>query len=214
MKYFQRALLACLLGSLCFGAFGAEKSKIDYSKAIKVPISEDRLSDLKKSIILRRALLVPLPDPNCTYQSGGVCPIDIPVLLLPDPQDATKIYCVAVFPELVVLPGSGPSAPEKTIVWSLTGPASPPPNATFTFYNEKDHGIILLQDIHKQMHGGTLGDGTTSTVDPTKYMFKNKNKISKAESVYLPIVVRTDNVGTAQEKVSVCGTPDPRIAND
>jgi hypothetical protein len=63
------------------------------------------------------------------------------------------------------------------------------------------------------MHDGALGDGTTP-FKPYRYLFKHKNSVSKAEAVHLPIVVRTDDPGLASEKKSVCGTPDPRIAND
>jgi hypothetical protein len=67
------------------------------------------------------------------------------------------------------------------------------------------------------MHNGELGDGTQapgSDPDPTKYLFRHKNNKAKAVSVYLPIIVRTDNAGMPSEEVSVCGIPDPRIAND
>jgi hypothetical protein len=63
------------------------------------------------------------------------------------------------------------------------------------------------------MHNGALGDGTTP-VDSTKYLIKNKHRV-KGEAVYIPVIVRTDAATTTDpEKVSVCGTPDPRIAND
>jgi hypothetical protein len=212
--------MACLLAAVCLSVFAArkppakERVSIDYSKAIAPLITDERLTEIQKSIVLHRLLLVPLSDPTCPLQSGGVCPIEIPVLLLPDPADTTKFYCVAVFPEVVVLPGSTVTNPsEKIIVWALKPASPPPPGTTFTFYDEKNHGIILLKNGSTQLHHGALGDGTLP-LDPTKYMFRSKNNVSKAEAVYLPIVVRTDDAGKPSEKVSVCGTPDPRIQND
>jgi hypothetical protein len=117
---------------------------------------------------------------------------------------------------VVTLPRT-PGNPEKTIVWYLDPQFTVPSGSKFTFYDEKDHGIIILTDNDHQMHNGELGDGTQapgSDPDPTKYLFRHKNNKAKAVSVYLPIIVRTDNAGMPSEEVSVCGIPDPRIAND
>jgi hypothetical protein len=215
MERFLKIVAACVMASLCLSVPAAEKPKakaIDYSKAITVVITEQMTADLLRFMQLRRTLLVPVKE-ACSYQTGGVCPIEIPVVLLQDPADATKQYCVAVFPEVVKLPGAGAGSIEKTVVWSLKPKSPPPPGVTFTFYSEKDHGIILLKNGSNQMHSGTHGDGTATQPDKTKYLFKNKHKVQGAQAVYLPIVVRTDNAGTPTEKVSVCGTPDPLIEN-
>lgn len=221
-----RVIAACVMASVCLSVVAAEKptakakaQAIDYSKAITIPITDKLKEDLRRFIRLRSTLLVKLTDEECKLQSGGVCPIMIPILLVEDPEDPAKEYCVAVFPEVVKLPGAGSSSTEKTVVWSLVmpGSATKPPGATFTFYSEKDHGgqkdmgILLLKNGSNQMHSGTRGDGTSAQPDKTKYLFKNKHKIPNAKGVYLPIVVRTDNAGTSSEKVSVCGTPDPLI---
>lgn len=219
MGHFQRAAVACVMASLCLSVLAAENPKaknkelkIDYSKALNVDkfVTPEMKADFLKFMQLRSALLVNVGEP-CQFQSGGVCPIDIPVYLLAGSDG--KVYCAAAFPESVTLPGADPGDPGKIIVWRLVTTFPIPPGATFTFYSEKDHGIIVLSDPDKQMKKGNLGDGTTP-VDPTKYMFTHKHNKSKAVSVYLPIVLRTDNAGTSTEKVSVCGTPDPRIAND
>lgn len=224
MSHLQKVVVACVLTSLCSIA-PAQKAKvkktlpIDYSLALKVPIADLLKSDFKTLFQLRRALLVPLTNPGCTYQSGGVCAIEVPVFLMKHPTENT-MYCGAAFPEVVKLPDSGDkSTGEKTIVWTLKpvalnqGDPMPAPNE-ITFYPEKDHGIILLKNGDKQMHGGTLGDGTKVPPEATSYLFKNKHRAKTAEAVYLPIVVRTENAGTSTEKISVCGTPDPKMVND
>jgi hypothetical protein len=217
MGYFQKAVAACAMASLCLSVLAAENPKakkqqfrIDYSKAQQVEITEQMRVNFAKFIEGRRALLA--KSVPCTYQTGGICVLDIPVILVADPANASNIYCVAVFPEEYSLPGT-PTTDEKTIVWRLVPPSPLPAGATFTFFDKKDLGIIVLSDNSSQLKGGSLGDGTVTPPDATKYRFVNKHKV-KSKAVYLPIVVRTDNAGTASQKVSMCGTPDPTIAND
>jgi hypothetical protein len=205
------------MASLCLSVLAAENPKtkkqqlrIDYSKAQQVKITEQMRANFVKFIEGRRALLA--QSVTCTYQPGGICVLDIPVILVPDPANSANVYCVAVFPEEFDLPGT-PGANEKIIVWRLIPPSPVPVGAQFTFFDKKDYGIIVISDNSNQLHGGALGDGTVSPPDATKYMFMDKHKI-KDQAVYIPIVVRTDNAGTASQKVSVCGTPDPTIAND
>ena len=221
MKQLRTAVLISLMTSLCLGVGAAEngaakrKPPIDFSPHSKFEVTTELRQQLLQFMLLRKKLLI--PPVTCVLQPGGVCVVDVQVILLPDPADPTKQteYCVALFPEVVHMPAPASSTnPEKTIVWSLL-PPSPGPvvgPATFTFYDEPNHGIIILSDIKKQMRAGTLGDGT-SPIDATKYLIKDKHKTT-GDAVYLPIVVRIDNPGTSAEKKSVCGTPDPRITND
>ena len=239
METFRKVVVAVFVSTLCFGAQAADKPpakepakaatkkrapplKIDYQDSIKISqlVTDEMKAKFLNLMILRQSLLVPLADSHCKYQTGGVvCVIQVPVYLLTDTTTSPpKTYCAAAFPELVTLPGTAaPGNPEKTIVWYLDPQFPIPPGAKFTFYAEKDHGIIVLKDNDKQMHDGELGDGTQTPPappDPTKYLFRHKNNKAQAESIYLPIVVRTDTTPGSPDKVSVCGTPDPRIAND
>jgi hypothetical protein len=223
MKHLLKAIVVCAIASFCVSAPAAEKAgknakrgpPIDYSKALKFGIPEKYRTDFEAFIRARRALLVPLADPNCPFQTGGVCAIEVPVFLWKHPTEST-LYCGAAFPELIKLPGSGPGSSEKTIVWSLKpvalNPGDPvPPANEITFYDDKI-GVILLKNDSSQMHNGARGDGTHGMGQPdtTKFLYQNKHKVKTAEAVYLPVVVRTESNG----KVSVCGTPDPRILND
>ena len=120
MGHFQKALVACAMASLCLSATAQDKRKnvkrgppIDYSLALKVTIPDKFKSDFEAFIRARRALLIPLANPTCPYQTGGVCAIEVPVFLWKHPTDNT-MYCGAAFPELVKLPGSGPSSSVKT----------------------------------------------------------------------------------------------------
>lgn len=217
MTRFLRAVAGCVVASLCLSVVAAEKAKrrapIDYSHVPREVVSDELRKDLLQFMLLRQRLLT--PPQTCAYQTGGVCVIQVPVILLPDPKDTTGMtqYCVALFPAEFHLPGSASTNTEKTIVWSLLPPSPAPTGpATFTFYDEPNHGIIILSDDNKQIHAGTLGDGTMP-VDATKYLVRDKHK-GKNEAVYLPIVVRTDNPGTTSKKVSVCGTPDPKVVSD
>jgi hypothetical protein len=236
MGTFWKVVIAFFMASLCLGLQAAkappakEPAKaqakkrgppINYQDSIMISqlVNDERKASFLKFMMLRQTLLIPLTDTHCKYQTGGVvCVIQVPVYLLTDPMDPTKTYCAAAFPELVTLPGAAaPGNPEKTIVWYLDPQFTIPSGAKFTFYSEKDHGIILLKDDDKQMHDGELGDGTqapSAPPDATKYLFRHKNNKGQAVSIYLPIVVRTDTISGSPDKVSVCGTPDPRIAND
>ena len=187
------------------------RSPIDYSKTTKVLITDDQRRDFLQFMLLRKKLF--LHSQTGMFQAGGVCVIEVPVILLNDPAPGGQQYCVALFPEEIHLGPGGSGNSEKIIVWALTPPDPAPAGpATFTFYDEPNHGIILLSDTNKQMRGGALGDGTTP-INATRYLFKNKHKVANV-AVYLPIVVRTDNPGTAAAKVSVCGTPDPKVVSD
>ena len=193
----------------------AKSPKIVYTGKSELAVTDEMMKKFLLFMQLRSVLFTkPI---SCVLQPGGVCVIEVPVILVPDPA-STEIYCVAVFPEKVSLSGTASTSIEKTIVWSLIPPASAPANATFTFFDDKASvgkapGVIVLSDANKQLHNGTIGDGTITPPDPTKWLIKNKHKL-KGEAVYIPVIVRTDNAGTASEKVSVSGTPDPRIAND
>jgi len=225
VKLLQRTLAAFALILLSLSVVGAEPSKkakrtkdapkIVYTGQSDVKITDDLLKQLLQFMQLRSVLFT-APRP-CVLQPGGVCVIEVPIILLKDPTSGAD-YCVGLFPEEVSLAGTAAGNPEKTIVWSLIRPSSAPANATFTFFDDKATvgkapGIIILNDKKKQLHGGTLGDGTTTPPDATKWLVKNKHVLT-GKAVYIPVVVRTDDPGGAAEKVSVCGTPDPRIAND
>ncbi len=219
-----RTLAACALAVLSASIAAAEPGKpakqakaapIEYAGKADVTITDERKKQLLQFMQLRSVLFTK-PQP-CVFQPGGKCVIEVPVILLDDPANSTQ-YCVALFPEEVSLGPAASTDPGKFVVWSLIAPSPAPAGARFTFFDDKAAvgkapGIIILSDKNKQLHGGTLGDGTSTPPDPTKYLFRNKHKLQN-KAVYIPIVVRTDNLGTASEKVSVCGTPDPRIAND
>jgi hypothetical protein len=234
MGYLQKAVSGLVVASICLSAAAqegkskaaqeakpkaaqdvrsnvAKPKKIDYGKAQKVTITEGMRANFAKFIEARRALLA--KSETFEYQGGVFCAFEIPVILVPDPAKPADVYCVAVFPENIDFPGTLPTASEKAIVWRLIPPSPAPANATFTFFDKKDHGIIVLSDNSSQLKNGALGDGTLP-LDPTKYMYQNKHKV-KDKAVYLPIVVRTDTDPTnpAKKKVSVCGTPDPTISN-
>jgi hypothetical protein len=188
---------------------------IVYKNKASVDITDEKLRLQWMQFMQLRSVLFTKSAP-CVYQTGAVCLIEVPIVLLKDPNTGAD-YCVGLFPEELSL---GPAAPPgKTIVWSLIQPTTPfPAGTTFTFFDDKATvgkapSIIVLSDKHKQLNGGTLGDGTLTVPDPTKYLIRHKHTVPN-RAVYLPIVVRTDNPGTASEKVSVCGTPDPTIAND
>lgn len=222
MKRLQRKLVFCAFAALSLSVAQAESDKsvkrskttaIPYTGKADVSVTEEMRKQLLQ-FMQYRALLFTRSRP-CVILTDRVCLIEVPVILLPDQASGT-VYCVALFPEEVSL-GPAPST-EKTIVWSLIPPSSAPAGTTFTFFDDKAAvskapGIIVLSDGKKQLHDGTLGDGTVTPPDPTKYLIKHRHKV-KNVGVYIPVVVRTDNPGAASEKVSVCGTPDPRIAND
>ena len=213
----RRIVAVCAFGLLATGiaASAAEQKRpiaknIVYSGKLAPALTEEQRKLLLLFAQSRRVLFT--ESTTCVPQPGGVCVIEVPVYLL---SDANGTYCVARFPEKYSIPGT-PGSTEKTIVWSLLPPADAPANATFTFFegkiSNKALGIIVIKDGNTQLHDGALGDGTTPT-DAKRFLIKNKHKI-KGESVYIPIVVRKDDAGTSAEKVSVCGTPDPTIAND
>ena len=229
MKRFQRTVAACISALIAMSVVAqprpdkapprgksAKSAPISYKSKADIVITEEMMKKFLLFMQLRSVLFT--PPVSCVLQPGGVCVIDVPVILVPDPSTPGTDYCVALFPEKVSISGTSSTTTEKTIIWSLIPPAAAPAGATFTFFDDKAAvgkapGIIILTDTNKQLHNGTIGDGTTSTPDPTKWLIKNKHKI-KGEAVYIPVIVRTDNAGTPSEKVSVCGTPDPRITND
>lgn len=224
MKRLQTTLAVCALAALCVSAAGAESGKpakrehaspIVYTGKADVTITDELQKRLLQFMQLRSVLFT-RPQP-CVFRPGGVCVIEVPIILLKDPGSGQE-YCVGLFPEEVSLGSTAPANPPKTIVWSLIPPSPAPAAATFTFFDDraavgKAPGIIILSDRHAQLHGGALGDGYTTPPDPTKYRIRNRHRL-RNEAVYIPVVVRTDKPGTASQKVSVCGTPDPRIAND
>lgn len=215
-------MAACVLALLSVSIVAApanEKAKrskqppIVYSERSHITITDEQKAQFLKFMELRSVLFT--SPVTCAIQVGGVCVIEVPVVLVSD-SSGTE-YCVGLFPETVSLAGTTSTDTEKTVVWALSPVNPPPAGTTFTFYDASKYltkapGIIILSDKNKQMHSGALGDGTTP-VNPTRWRLKNKHTII-GEAVYIPVVVRTDNAGTTMEKVSVCGTPDPRIAND
>lgn len=227
MRHFPKAVAACVIASLCVGASAAEKrriktknARIDYSLALKVKVPDNFKLNLEAFLLARKAIAIPLDKDACEFQTGGVCAIEVPVFLWTNPAD-NIMYCGAAFPELVKLPGAKSDNSDKTVVWRLIPTALSagdpvPAVGEITFYSEKNHGIILLKNGDSQMHSGKHGDGSEGANPPdmTAYQFKNKHKVKGAEATYLPIVVRTDAASTPIGKVSVCGTPDPRILND
>ncbi len=224
MKRVQRRLAGCMLAVLSMGMVAAaERPAVNRTKAPEIvytgkadfELTIELQQKLLQFIKLRTVLFTKAK--QCVLQAGGVCVIEVPIILLKDPTGPEE-YCVGLFPEEISITGTAPGNPVKTFVWSLIPPVSPPPNAKFTFFDDqaavgKAPGIIVLKDSKKQLHGGMIGDGTVTPADPTKYLLKNKHR-EKGKAVYIPVVVRTDDAGLATEKVSVCGTPDPRIAND
>lgn len=225
MNRVPRTLAACLLALISVSVVAQPVKKKHSASAKPAPIQYSGRSDFQTDDKLMNQFLLFMqlrtklftPPKTCAIKPAGVCVIEVPVILVPDPANGAE-YCVALFPETVSFTGTTATDPGKKVVWSLIQPSPPPAGATFTFFDDKTTinkapGIIILSDSKKQMENGSLGDGTSSTPDPTKYNFKNKHT-AKGEAVYLPVVVRTDNAGTASAKVSMCGTPDPRIAND
>lgn len=224
MKRLKATLAVCMLAVLSMGmAAAADRPVVKRTKAPELVYTGK--ADFELTIELRQQLLQFMKlrtvlftkAKTCVLQPGGVCVIEVPIILLKDSSGPDE-YCVGLFPEEVSITGTASGNPVKTFVWSLIPPVSPPPNATFTFFDDqaavgKAPGIIVLKDAKKQLVGGMIGDGTTSPADPTKYLLKNKHR-EKGKAVYIPVVVRTDDAGLPAEKVSVCGTPDPRIAND
>lgn len=197
---------------------GVGKSKIDYSKYTGVKVDEKVLMLSKQYAQIRARPSEAVP---CNDQSDGkrtVCVVRVPVILVKD--EAGQVTCVAVFPEkLNAGKADKTKTNEKTIVWDLI-PPSPAlaPGVTFTFFDKSKSlsqapGMLFLNDTNDQIINGGLGDGTLSTPDATKYHVTDKLD-SAGIATYLPIVVRTDNPGAHDEKVSMCATPDPIIWNN
>ncbi len=188
--------------------------KIVYTNDPGVKIDDNLLRRLQQYVRSRSFLFT--PPKSCVLQ-GGVCVIEIPVVLVKDAQGTD--YCVALFPERVSISGTLAGKRNDTpIVWSLIPPKpAQAPGTTFTFFDDshsldKAKGILFLDDTQKQMDGAGLGDGITLPADNTKYHVINQHS-QKGLATYLPIVVRTDFANTPTPKVSMCGTPDPVIAN-
>ncbi|HEY2560540.1 MAG TPA: hypothetical protein VGI48_12590 [Caldimonas sp.] len=188
---------------------------IVYSEKSEFKVTDEQKTEFLKFMELRSVLFTPSVDPCRLLPGGVVCLIDVPIILLTG-SGGTQ-YCVGLFPKEVVLDGTTSASTERVIVWRLIRPGSAPATTTFTFFDDtssvgKAPGIVILSDPKQQLHDGILGDGTGSP-DGTKWLIWNRHKVV-SKAVYIPVVVRTDNPGTPSEEVSVCGTPDPRIAND
>lgn len=220
MKLLLLATSACvstLLWQGCAFAQPASKeavasrdvSKSSQSYKLKEITSEFR-KDLLKYIQFRRFLYT---DPiDCVVKAGDdKCPIPIQLVQV---SDANGTYCVGLLPEVVTLRSTASGNPPKRIVWEVIPPSPVVPNAEFFFYDENDHGITWLSNFpvsgQKQLHTGRLGDGSVGSPDRMKWHVRNRHRV-KGEGVYVPIVLQRD---TLTDKISLCGTPDPRMVND
>jgi hypothetical protein len=117
--------------------------------------------------------------------------------------------CLGLIPEEIHFPKEDRGHP-RTIVWGIRPPSSTVPAARFTFYDEKDHGIVVLNDTNPpELKDGKLGNGQQGNQDPAFYNIRNQHN-QQATISYLPIILKTDSTGS----VAVCASPDPRIVND
>ena len=127
-------------------------------------------------------------------------------------------YCVGIVPAVVKLPGTLPGNGEKKIAWQLVlrDPTAPvlPTGSYFEFLGDGDQGILVFKNI---------GNGATRQLDhgqrhpTTNTRFRITNKHTKTGTAsYLPIVVHVVPATDPAEddKVGLCGTPDPRIVNE
>ncbi len=214
MKHLSATLGACLVALFCQGASAQKTEKPPASKVSANPepqklkeITPQFRKQILENIQFRRLLFT---DPiDCVIENGDVCPI---LVQLVEVSDANGTYCVGLLPEVVRLRNTSSGNGPKRIVWKLVLPSPPVPNAEFFFHNENDHGIIWLSNFGSppQMHTGRLGDGGTGSPDRAKYVVSNRHKVT-GEAVYVPIIMQKD---TTTGKISLCGTPDPRMVND
>jgi len=178
-------------------------------------MSQEELKTLQKEVLafmeLRKAILFTKAIAGCEIKTGGVCEIPIEVIRVTG-SDGT-IYCAARAPESVTLTDTQ-NADERTLVWSLTFPEAVPGDTSYYFLGEKDHGVLVLRDDDKQIYNGKLGDGSGGPPNVHKYNAKSRHNSRKSVSVYVPVVLQDVKQTDGSIKTSLCGTPDPRIAND
>ena len=140
--------------------------------------------------------------------------VPIQIVQVDDGSGSGDKVCVGLIPEKILF--GSVSGRAKRIVWQIIPPLQlDPANSTFEFYDEKDHGIVVLNDVNPaQLKNGKLGNGNSGNTDPSYYnMFNSHNK--KVDAYYLPIVVqKVPATPFVDKKVALCGTPDPRILND
>jgi hypothetical protein len=105
MGTFRKVVVAFFVASLCLGVQAAKTPPvkapakastkkrampaINYQDSIKISqlVTDEMRANFLKFMILRQSLLVPLDDPKCKYQTGGiVCVIQVPVYLLTEPH--------------------------------------------------------------------------------------------------------------------------------
>jgi len=228
MRRISAAIAATLLAALCQGCATERPLQTSASNTRDVPaiamskpareMSPEELSALKVKVLalmevqraLQKVLFTAAVD-SCYIETGGVCRIPVEIIRVTG-SDGT-IYCAARAPEKVTLADTA-SADERTLVWSMTFPESVPADTKYYFLGEKDHGALVVRDDDKQIYNGKLGDGSGGPADPQKWNAKSKHNTRKSESVYVPVVLQDVKQADNSIKTSLCGTPDPRIAND
>lgn len=127
-------------------------------------------------------------------------------------------YCVGLIPEEVKLSGTNPGNGAKMIAWQLglRDPSIPvdPPDSYFEFLGDEDQGILVFKNIG---NGATqqLKDGKRHPSTNSRYRIKDQHNKTGTAS-YLPVVVHVvpSNNPAVDDKVGLCGTPDPRIVNE
>jgi hypothetical protein len=218
VKHLLATVGACLLALFCHGAIAqkpetssviksAVKAEPQRLKEITPEFRKQLLQNMVQYSQFRRFLFT---DPiDCVIENGDICPILVQLVQV---SDANGTYCVGLLPEVVSLHSTSPGNAPKRIVWKLVLPSPPVPNAEFYFHKENDHGIIWLSNFGSppQMHTGRVGDGSSGSPDRTKYVVRNRHRAT-GEGVYVPIILQRD---TTTGKISLCGTPDPRMVND
>lgn len=215
MKRLSATLVSLMIALFCQGVIAQSPEKpaagMSAAKAepqrLKQITTEFRQQILQNREQFRRLLFTEPRD--CVIEGGDICPIWVQLVQV---SDANGTYCVGLLPEVVTLRGTAPNNAPKRIVWKLVPPSPPVPNAEFFFHNENDHGIVWLSNFGStlQLHTGRLGDGTVGAADRTKFVVRNRHRL-KGEAVYVPIILQKD---TTTGKISLCGTPDPRMVND
>ena len=217
MKRISAAVGACLVALLIEGCADMQPSKTAAVSAREFTAKGEPQklaildTDLKTQLALfmqLRQKLFTQPVADCEIGTGGTCTISIQLARVTDANGVN--YCVGLLPESVGLSGAGPDN-ERTIIWSLILPDPAISTSNFYFYGEKDHGITWLTDKDQQFSGGRLGDGSGGPANPKKWHAKNKHDTRSSVGVYVPIILEED---IATGKISLCGTPDPKILND
>lgn len=182
-------------------------------------ITKETLEIARIYVNARKALATkPVP---CN-PTANVCErVKIEIIQIPDSDG--NVYCVGLIPEKVQF--GPPDNARKTIVWEIVLPANPDPsNSTFEFYDEttpgivdKVPGIVVLSDsTPRQLKGSKIGNGNAGNKDRHFWNMTNDHT-DKLDASYLPFIVQTvpaPTGSTEPAKVSVCGTPDPRMTND